>query len=172
MRRLMVLVIALVLGASLAACGGATKTTQSGAPGATGEDRLPAATLQPLRDSDEAVSLRDLRGPMVVNLWAQWCGPCRDELPKYEAFHRAHPEVDVLGIDWQDTQRDRAVALAKKSGLTYPLVTDPDRKIRGRGLPQLIMIDAKGKIAYQQYVEITSVAQLEKLVRQHLGSDL
>ena len=134
--------------------------------------RLPDVRLQPLRADGKAVDLGQLKGPAVLNVWAQWCGPCKAELPKIQAFHRAHPQVDVLGVDWMDTQPERALALADKSGLTYPLVTDPDRHIPGRGLPQLILLDAKGRIAYREFVEIKTTAQLESLVRKHLGVDL
>lgn len=176
MRRLAAPLLALLLVASLGACGGFATGEEAGRASPTSSaataSRLPDATLQPLRSTDRPVALGDLRGPMVVNLWAQWCGPCKDELPYYQRFHEQHPKVAMLGIDWQDTQPTRAIALARESGLTYPLVRDPQRVIAGRGLPQLLLIDAQGRIAYREYVEITSTAQLEDLVRTHLGVDL
>ena len=54
------------------------------------------------------------------------------------------------------------------SGVTYPLVTDPDGKLRTQALPKLILVDREGRVAHEQYVEITSVAQLERLVETHL----
>ncbi|GGF49409.1 hypothetical protein GCM10011519_24200 [Marmoricola endophyticus] len=166
MRRATAALLALVLATALAACGSTAPKPES--------TRLPSATLQPLGPGGQAVRTGDLRGPMVINLWAQWCGPCKDELPKYEAFHRAHPQLPVLGVDWFDPQPARARALAEKVGLTYPLVTDPDRHLGGPrpALPQLFLIDAKGRIAYSAYVEIKSVSQLEDLVRTHLEVDL
>ena len=46
--------------------------------------------------------------------------------------------------------------------MDYPLLTDPDGKMRAVGLPKLILLDAKGRVAHEEYVEITSVAQLER----------
>jgi cytochrome c biogenesis protein CcmG/thiol:disulfide interchange protein DsbE len=131
-------------------------------------DRLPDVTLQPLGDG-KPVNLAGLRGPMVVNLWASWCAPCRDELPQYQAFAKKYAgKVDVLGVDWQETRAGAARKLAGESGVTYPLVTDPDGKLRTQVLPKLILLDGDGRVAYQEYVKITSVAQLESLVEKHL----
>lgn len=135
-------------------------------------DRLPDVTLSSLTGG-AAVDLGKLRGPLVVNLWAQWCAPCKRELPIYQSFFAKHgTDVPVLGVDWQDTQGDLARALASASGITYPLVVDGKPDIRNKLLPKLILVDADGTIAYQEYVEITSLGQLERLVEKHLGVTL
>lgn len=145
--------------------GGCSLSKQGGAAAAP---ELPKTTLQPFGDG-QAVELADLRGPMVINLWASWCGPCREELPYYQAFSQKYAgKVDVLGVDWQDTRADKARALIKQTGVTYPLVTDPDGTLRNKYLPKLILLDAQGKVAYEEYVKITSVAQIESLVEKHL----
>jgi thiol-disulfide isomerase/thioredoxin len=137
--------------------------------GQEASDRLPDATLQSL-DEGPPVALRDLRGPMVINLWASWCTPCRKELPEYEAFSRKYAgKVDVVGIDFQETRPDAALRLAEETGLTFPLYGDPDGRMRAIGLPKLILLDADGKVAHEAYLKITSVGQLEDLVRTHLG---
>lgn len=131
---------------------------------------LPAVTLASL-DGGASLDLSTVRGPAVVNLWASWCGPCARELPLYQSFSEKYAgKVKVLGIDFQDTQVDRARDLIRRTGVTYPLYEDPDGTTRARGLPQVILIDENGHRAFEQYVEITSVAQLEKLVAQHLGT--
>lgn len=155
-----------VLAGLLSGCGAATT------PGRQTADRLPEVTLRPLSRGD-SVRLQELRGPMVVNLWASWCTPCRKEMPLYQAFARRHaPEVKVLGIDFQDTRVEAARALARRSGVTYPLLTDPDGRLRAVGLPKLILLGRSGRIAYEEYVEITSVGQLERIVTRHLGRDV
>ena len=77
------------------------------------------------------VDLARLRGPMVVNLFAQWCGPCRSELPYYQELHRkAKGKVQVLGVDYLDTQPKAALELVEQTGVTYPLLADPAGNLR------------------------------------------
>jgi cytochrome c biogenesis protein CcmG/thiol:disulfide interchange protein DsbE len=131
--------------------------------------RLPKVTLDAL-GAGEPLDLSTVRGPAVVNLWASWCGPCRDELPLYQDYAQKHSgKVDVIGIDFQDTQVGKARQLIRDTGVTYPLYQDPDGVMRARGLPQVILLDEQGRRVFEKYVEITSVAQLEQLVEQHLG---
>lgn len=141
-----------------------------GAPEDNGDpDRLPDVTLSAL-SGQQRIALRDLRGPMVINLWASWCVPCRKELPQYQAFAEKHRDrVDVLGIDFQDTRPRAAVALARDTGVEYPLYSDPDGELRAIGLPKVILLDEEGAIVHEEYVEIESVTQLERLVGEHLG---
>ncbi len=130
---------------------------------------LPDVTLSALHEGSE-VELDSLRGPMVVNLWASWCAPCVRELPLYQAYSEKYAgKVDVVGIDFQETRPAAALKLAADSGVQYPLYADPDGKLRAIGLPKVILVDESGDVAFEQYVEITSVAQIEKLVARHLG---
>ncbi|MEO7351307.1 MAG: TlpA disulfide reductase family protein [Marmoricola sp.] len=132
-------------------------------------DRLPDVTLASL-DGGKSVDLSAVRGPMVINLWASWCKPCRKELPQYQAFAEKYAgKVDVLGIDFQETRIQAARKLARDTGVDYPLYSDPDGRMRARFMPELILLDRDGKIAHEMYIEITSVGQLESLVRKHLG---
>ena len=130
--------------------------------------RLPDVTLAALQ-GEESLDLSTVRGPMVVNLWASWCTPCRRELPLYQAYSEKYAgKVRVLGIDFQETQQGKARDLIRETGVTYPLFSDPDGELRAIGLPKLILLDAEGRVAHEEYVEITSLAQLERLVETHL----
>lgn len=132
-------------------------------------DRLPDVSLADLHGGP-SVALRDLRGPAVVNLWASWCLPCKRELPIYATFARKHAgTVSVLGVDFQETDGDAAAALVKASKVAYPVVTDPDGDLHAIGLPEILLVDKDGRIAYREYVEIKSLAQLEGIVEKHLG---
>jgi thiol-disulfide isomerase/thioredoxin len=132
--------------------------------------RLPEVKLDPLGKSQQRLDLGQLRGPAVVNLWATWCTPCRKELPYYASFARKYAgKVEVIGINFQETRPAAATQLARETGVGYPLYADPDGVMRAVGLPKLILVDADREIAFEKYVEIESVAQLEKLVDQHLG---
>ena len=116
-------------------------------------------------------------GRAVVNLWATWCAPCREELPYYQALHRkAKGELTVLGVDYLDTQPERALRLVQESGVTYPLVADPDGRLRTefkiRGLPGIVFVDASGRVTDVEFTLIRSYPQLRALVREHLGVDV
>lgn len=137
--------------------------------GPTAADGLPEVTL-PCLGGGRDVRIDQLKGPLVVNLFAQWCGPCREELPHYQDFAEQYAgRVAVLGIDWNDTQPDRALQLAADTGVTYPLLADTEPAIRGQVLPRVLLIDESGDIVHDEAVEITSVAQIEDLVTEHLG---
>lgn len=137
---------------------------------------LPDVTLPCLGGGPE-VDLSTLRGPLVVNLWAGWCAPCRKELPIYQAFHEKYDgRVGVLGIDYNDTQPGAALELVQQTGVTYPLLADPQTKLDGEdplpripGLPMLVLVDEDGVVAHQEFVVIERLTQLERLVEEHLG---
>jgi cytochrome c biogenesis protein CcmG/thiol:disulfide interchange protein DsbE len=158
MRWLAAVVVVLFL---LSGCSSEKKDTTVGNP-------LPDVTLQPL-GGGKPVDLSGVRGPLVINLWASWCGPCREELPQYQAFAQKYAgKVHVLGVDWQDTRAGQARALIRRTGVTYPLVTDPDGHLRAQALPKVILIDENGEVAHQEYARITSVKMLEGLVQRYL----
>lgn len=131
--------------------------------------QLPKASL-PCLGGGRSVELASLRGPMVINVWAQYCGPCRTEMPHIEAFARKYKgRVAVLGVDYQDFQPDLALGFAKSVGATYPLVSDLAPVIQTGALPMTILLDKRGRIAYEQPIALTSEVQLIQLVQQHLG---
>jgi len=161
-RTVLVGLLALVVTLSIGGCSSdqAGETKKS--------ERLPDVTLASLTGG-KSLELSTVRGPMVINLWASWCTPCRKELPQYQAFAEQNAgKVDVLGIDFQETRPAAARQLARETGVQYPLFADPDGDLRAIGLPKVILVDPQGRVAHEEYVEITSVAQLERLVETHL----
>ncbi len=139
---------------------------------------LPELTLACLGGGED-VDLSTLRGPMIVNLWASWCGPCRAEMPVFQSFHEQYGDrVPTLGINWQDVQATAAMELVVETGVTYPLLADPNASlgvIDGmpvRGLPAIVLLDADGTIAYRALEEIESEQELVDLVETELGLTL
>ena len=109
--------------------------------------------------------LKDLRGtPVVVNLWAAWCGPCRFEIPFMQRqFLRHGTKVAFLGVN-SDDSASNARKLAAKLPMPYPSIVDERANLAGRlgarGLPVTVFYDAAGK---QVYVHQGSYPSAEKL---------
>lgn len=140
------------------------------------EGGLPEVTL-PCLGGGPDVDLSTLRGPMVVNLWQSTCQPCREEMPILQAFHEEHGDrVAMLGIDYQDVQAVAALELVRETGVTYPLLADPQSALDGaepfprlRGMPFLALVDEDGRVVHREFVALDSGRQLLDLVDQHLG---
>jgi cytochrome c biogenesis protein CcmG/thiol:disulfide interchange protein DsbE len=116
-------------------------------------DRAPDKEL-PRLEGGGSGSLADYRGQwLLVNFWASWCDPCRDEAPALERFWRDQRErLTVLGIDLDDN-RDDALAFVEEFGLTYPQLRDGDGRDRRdaygmTGFPESFLVDPEGRIAY------------------------
>ena len=173
-------VAAVVLAGVLAGCAdgdsaGPAPTAPTGAITAqdpASADPLPAAELTVL-GSDETVATASWIGtPLVLNFWAEWCAPCREEMPDFEAVHQdLADQVRFIGIDYMD-RPEAAIAFAAEVGVTYELVEDPDgiyfRAVRGRGTPQTLLVDADGTIRWRHAGPLDE-EQLRELIATHLG---
>ena len=141
---------------------------------APADDALPDVTLDCL-GGGAAVRLSGLSGkPTVINLWASWCAPCREELPQLAKAHRAYGEkLRIIGIDFADSAPDAALELAERSGVTYPLLVDPDSRTKASlkviGLPQTVFVDAQGTMVATERVAFRSYADLTAAIEEHLG---
>jgi peroxiredoxin len=101
-----------------------------------------------------AFHLRELKGKIVlIDFWATWCPPCRDEVPALQKIHEESKSkgVVVLGVD--DEPAGVIRAFNTKNGVTYPTLLDPDRKVHelfgvdgiGQGIPLAVVFDRDGK---------------------------
>lgn len=128
-------------------------------PVAADGEALPALTLPCLGPGPE-VSLDRLTGrPTLVNLWATWCLPCREEMPLLqEAYSRHGQDVRFLGIDTQD-QPEAAAAFLNDLGIGYPHAVDADaellRELAVRGLPVTLAVDEEGRIVDRHVGQLT-----------------
>jgi cytochrome c biogenesis protein CcmG/thiol:disulfide interchange protein DsbE len=114
--------------------------------------------------------------PTVVNLWASWCGPCREELPLMQQFSdAAGGQVQVVGVVSKDGV-DQATSFASDAGATFPSAFDGDGELMTKlglnGLPYTYFLDADGGITYTQVGPVHSLDELKGLVADHLGVQL
>jgi cytochrome c biogenesis protein CcmG/thiol:disulfide interchange protein DsbE len=134
----------------------------------TGKRAAPALPSQVLRGP--RVDLASLRGkPALVNFWASWCAPCKQEAPELERLARSrHGQARLVGVDWNDTTAN-ATAFVRQQGLTYPILRDGSSEVGRRfgltGLPTTFVLDSHGRIA-----EVLLGPQTESSLREALGS--
>jgi cytochrome c biogenesis protein CcmG, thiol:disulfide interchange protein DsbE len=97
------------------------------------------------------VDLASLRGkPAVVNFWASWCEPCKEEAPELKRFDsEIGDRATLVGVDWGDAAESAREFIAR-SGWRYPILRDPSQKVGTayglNGLPTTFVLDADGNI--------------------------
>ena len=147
----------------------ATTATPALAPAATAPD----FTLRTVGGPN--MRLQEQRGSVVmINFWATWCGPCRQEMPHlnrlYEKY-RASGFV-LLGVNVDDDARN-ATEVAAKLGLKFPVLLDTDKKISRlydlATMPSTVLIDRDGKVRYMHRGYLAGVeADYDKQIRELL----
>lgn len=94
-------------------------------------------------------TLSEARGqPVVVNLWASWCPPCRSEIPDISAYAEDHPEVTIVGVAVDDVEVN-ARGFAAEIGASYPLAIGSDDVSRSYphfGLPATYVVGENGVV--------------------------
>ena len=115
-----------------------------------------AALEQPLPvlgDDSRSGSPADYEGKVVlVNFWASWCDPCKEELPLLQRTHERIQDQGglVLGVDSRDLT-DKALATVSRYDLTFPNLRDRDavlaRKLGAVGYPETVVLDRQGRVA-------------------------
>lgn len=108
--------------------------------------------------SGDSVSSADLRGKVVLlNVWATWCAPCREEIPYLQSLYTANKEKGfaVVGVSIDARGSDSDIqAFVKEFGMTYPIWRDPDENIQSLymalGVPASYLIDRSGTLRYRR----------------------
>lgn len=117
--------------------------------------------------------LARLRGyPVVANVWASWCGPCREEFPVLQKLSaRYGKRVAFLGINSEDSN-DAAATFLREAPLSYPSYTDPDKNLAESlgvsvGFPDTAFYDKAGKLVYLKQGPYREGSELEADVRRY-----
>jgi cytochrome c biogenesis protein CcmG, thiol:disulfide interchange protein DsbE len=130
--------------------------SSSGPPPSSTPSHLLARPLPDVRRpavGGEEVDLARLRGRVVlIDFFAENCGPCARSLPAVEALHQAMPELSVIGIS-EDEDAAGARRMVERFGLTFPVVHDAQHVLAGRfrvtAMPATFVADAAGVVRWR-----------------------
>lgn len=136
-----------------------------------GPPQAPAPPAQVFTAIDgREISLVDRGGrPLVINLWATWCAPCRRELPMMADLAAQHPDIDVMFANQRERPQTVGLFLATE-GLRLQIVVLDEAGVLGRhyaalGLPTTVFLDADGRLVEKHVGEISREAFTAALVR-------
>jgi len=123
------------------------------------------------------ISLAALRGQVVmINFWASWCGPCRQEFPALDEMYRKYKPMGftMVGINVESEKSDAERFLGMQP-VTFPIVFDPDNKVSGSygvsAMPTTVLVDRQGRLrwqhrAYKPGDEAKYIEQIRAMVRE------
>jgi peroxiredoxin len=159
----------LLLGVALAAC------TVVSVPAAVGTGQAPDFTLR--TSQGQNMRLQEQRGRVVmVNFWATWCGPCKQEMPHLNRLYEKYRSSGfvLMGVNVDEDARN-AIGAATKLGLTFPVLLDAEKKVSKlydlNTMPSTLLIDRDGKVrylhrGYREGYENTYDQQIRELLKE------
>jgi cytochrome c biogenesis protein CcmG, thiol:disulfide interchange protein DsbE len=125
----------------------------------------------PALDGDGDVRLADFRGrPVIVNFWASWCNPCREEFPLLQRARREHraDRLAVIGVTYRDIPDDSRDFVSQMRA-TWPQAVDDDRAVAKafgvRSIPLTFFVRADGTIAARVFGFTTEAALADPLAK-------
>jgi peroxiredoxin len=135
------------------------------------QGKAPNFTLK--SNSGKNVKLSELRGQVILlNFWASWCGPCRQEMPLLEKLHKRYSALGftVLGVNVEEDPR-KAKTLLKDISVSFPILFDTSNKVSKQykvsAMPSTVMIDRDGNMRYlHKGYKPGDEAQYKKWVKQ------
>lgn len=127
----------------------------------------------------DSVSLAALKGKVVLlNVWATWCHPCRDEIPELEALHKRYAKdgLEVVGVSVDVAGMEAGIRdFMRDFSMTYPVWLDPGELVSAQfrtiGVPETFLIDREGVIRWRKIGPIQPRdAQLTAALEKALGA--
>jgi thiol-disulfide isomerase/thioredoxin len=119
-------------------------------------------------DGSSGAKLGALQGPMIVNVWGSWCGPCKEEIPIFRSFYeKVQGKVTLIGVDVEEASIDDGRKFVESNGIVWPNLYDPDGRSReyfGMGVPVTWFISADGSVAgkkigvFKNQIELIAMA--------------
>lgn len=177
MKKVLILLIAL----SLTGCTSATKPMSS-----KGEvvdcaevdfvTAKPTDTILNCLTGSQKISVESLRGPLILNVWGSWCGPCEQEMPYFVEFNeQANGKVKLLGIAVEEANTQDAKDFIVSNGMSWPNLYDAKGITRanfGMGVPVTWFIDKAGTVAYKHVGVVESTQELIDLTETYLKVEI
>ena len=115
-------------------------------------DMAPNFTLK--ADTGKNLRLSEYRGEVVmINFWATWCGPCRQEMPVLNDLYQRYRSAGfiLLGVNIDD-RSESAIRMARRLAVRYPIVFDAEKVVSRlydiNAMPTTVMVDRDGKVRY------------------------
>jgi cytochrome c biogenesis protein CcmG/thiol:disulfide interchange protein DsbE len=133
-------------------------------------DDVPDLSL-PCFTGGQSVSLRNIKAPAVINVWASWCAPCREELPIMQGLaDRTQGKLLILGVATRD-RREGTASFGVDHDVRMPTLYDPDQAfstaIKAPLLPATVFVDPVGKVYIHR--DAMNVDELIEQVKEHTG---
>ena len=127
-------------------------------------------------DGSTGAQLGALQGPMIVNVWGSWCGPCKEEIPILRSFYeKAKDKVTLIGVDVEEASVEDGRKFVEENGITWPNLYDSDGRSReyfGMGVPVTWFIAADGSVAGKKIGVFKNAAELIAMANKYLGVQL
>ncbi|MCQ4294558.1 TlpA family protein disulfide reductase [Pseudomonas stutzeri] len=106
---------------------------------------------------------------LLINYWAEWCGPCRTEIPELNALAEAEPGLEVLGVNFDELRGEELAQAAEALGIRFRVLSDdPAERLqlpRSQVLPVTYLVDDKGVVRERLVGEQTADGILAHLAR-------